>query len=155
VTTSRATEQFRTSTADETERIAAAVAARLHPGDVVLLAGELGAGKTTFVRGAGRALGVAGRVTSPTFAIGNVYEGDGVEIAHVDLYRLDQIAASDEAVLDDFLTPQRIAFVEWPHDELSHQANVRALVMLAHAGGDQRDVAVEWRDGGSPNGSAS
>jgi tRNA threonylcarbamoyladenosine biosynthesis protein TsaE len=154
VTSTELSQKFRTSAPEETEKVAADLASQLRPGDVVLLAGDLGAGKTTFVRGASRALGVSGRVTSPTFAIGNIYEGDGVEIAHVDLYRLEQISASDEAVLDDFLTPQRISFVEWPHGELADQANVRALVTLAHAGEDQRDLAVEWRGGASPNGAA-
>jgi tRNA threonylcarbamoyladenosine biosynthesis protein TsaE len=155
VTVAKSTEEFRTSAPDQTEQRAAEVAAKLLPGDVVLLAGDLGAGKTTFVRGAARKLGVSVRVTSPTFAIGNVYEGDGIEIAHVDLYRLDHISTGDEAVVDDFLTPQRIAFIEWPHDELAEQANVRAVVTLAHAGEDERVMSIEWRDPASANGAVA
>lgn len=113
----------------------------------MLLAGQLGAGKTTFVRGAARALGVNDPVTSPTFAIGNLYAAAGGEVAHVDLYRLDAIDVTDEAVLDDFLGPQRITFVEWPHDELAALPGVRAVVTLAHAGGDDREIGIEWRDG--------
>ncbi|MBI5309742.1 MAG: tRNA (adenosine(37)-N6)-threonylcarbamoyltransferase complex ATPase subunit type 1 TsaE [Actinobacteria bacterium] len=141
-------ETLRSASAGDTERIAAELAARLRGGDVVLLRGELGAGKTTFVRGAARALGVGGPVTSPTFAIGNLYAASPCEVAHLDLYRLDSIDVTDEAVLDDFLGPRRIAFVEWPHAELAELPGVRAIVTLKHAGGDDRELAVEWRDRG-------
>src|SRR3954453_11553604 len=95
-----------TASPEQTERVAAELAARLKAGDVVLVRGEVGSGKTTFVRGpargargggagktafvrgAARALGVGGAVTSPTFTIGQVYAGDGLEVAHLDLYRL-------------------------------------------------------------------
>src|SRR5881409_1456751 len=102
-----------TTAPDETEAAAARLARRLRPGDVVLVSGELGAGKTTFVRGAARALGVEAPVTSPTFEIGRVY-GGRTEVAHLDLYRLPTLAREDPGLLDDYLTPDRIAFVEWP-----------------------------------------
>jgi tRNA threonylcarbamoyladenosine biosynthesis protein TsaE len=123
------------SSPEDTERIAAELAAELEPGDVVTVSGELGSGKTTFVRGACRALGVSGPVTSPTFTIGHLYDGD-VEIAHLDLYRLSEI---DPAILEDYLTPERIAFIEWPLPlpEATHR------VRLAHAGGDRRTIEVE------------
>jgi tRNA threonylcarbamoyladenosine biosynthesis protein TsaE len=138
------TESFTTSSSEETEAVAAKLAASLKPGDVVLLAGDLGSGKTTFVRGAARALGVKTPVTSPTFAIGNVYDAEASEVAHVDLYRLSEISIDDEAVLEDFLTPQRVAFVEWPHDELIERSDLRARVELAHAGEDSRVIDVTW-----------
>src|SRR2546423_4117059 len=95
-----------TSSPAETEAVGAELAARLEPGDVVLVSGELGAGKTTFVRGACRALGVNGAVTSPTYAIGQVYAArDGLEVAHLDLYRLGSLGEEDPALLDDYLTP--------------------------------------------------
>src|SRR5687767_2402000 len=97
----------------ETEAAGAELARRLGPGDVVLVTGELGSGKTTFVRGAARALGVEGPVTSPTFTIGHVLPGR-VEVAHLDLYRLGSLAGEDPALLDDYLTNDRVAFVEWP-----------------------------------------
>jgi len=133
----------RTSGPEETEALAARLAAALEPGDVVLIAGELGAGKTTFVRGACRALGVTGRVTSPTFTIGQRYDGD-VPVSHLDLYRLADLGGEDPALLADYLTPERIAFVEWP--EVADGAlgrPVAARVQLAHGGGDVREVAIE------------
>lgn len=139
-------EQVETVSGDETEDFAAIFAARLRAGDVVLLAGDVGTGKTTFVRGAGRALGIVGRVTSPSFAIGAVYDATGIEVAHLDLYRLDSIGTSDGAVIEDFVSPQRITFIEWPHDELVELDRLRAIVTLRHVGGDSREIEVEWVD---------
>ena len=124
---------------EETEAAAAELAARLKPGDVVLVSGELGAGKTTFVRGACRALGVGTVVTSPTYTIGQVYAAaGGREIAHLDLYRLDSMRGEDPALLDDYLTPQRIGFVEWPSAGEAEIERVAARVRIDHAGGDRR-----------------
>src|SRR4051812_10821133 len=107
--------QILTDSPAATEQAAAELAKRLRPGDIVLISGELGTGKTTFVRGAARALGVTTPVTSPTFTIGQIYGGDGSpELAHLDLYRLESLAGEDPALLDDYLTSERIAFVEWP-----------------------------------------
>jgi tRNA threonylcarbamoyladenosine biosynthesis protein TsaE len=119
----------------ETERLGAELGRALRPGDVVLVSGELGSGKTTFVRGACRALGVTTPVTSPTFTIGHLYEGD-VEVAHLDLYRLSEI---DPAILEDYVTPERIAFVEWPAALETATRRVR----LEHAGGDKRTIEIE------------
>ena len=127
----------------DTEAAGAELAARLSPGDVVLVSGELGTGKTTFVRGAARALGVRGPVTSPTFTIGHVYPGDGVEVAHLDLYRLDTLAGEDPALLDDYVTSARIAFVEWPGVGAPDLPPPAARVAIAHAGGDRRTIEVE------------
>src|ERR671938_221745 len=128
--------------AAQTEAAGAELAAELRPGDVVLVSGELGAGKTTFVRGAARALGVEGPVTSPTFEIGHVYAGR-LEVAHLDLYRLPTLAGEDPALLDDYLTPERVAFVEWPGDAAASIERVAARVAIEHLGGDRRAVVVE------------
>ena len=80
---------------------------------MVLVGGELGAGKTTLIRGACRELGVTEQVTSPTFTIGRRYRGR-VPVSHLDLYRLDSLADEDPGLLDDYLTPDAVAFVEWP-----------------------------------------
>ena len=130
-----------THSAEETEAAGADLAARLEPGDVVLVSGDLGAGKTTFVRGAARALGVDGAVTSPTYTIGQVYAADP-EVAHLDLYRLTSLGGEDPALLDDYLTPQRIGFVEWPAVGEAGIERVAARVRIAHAGGDSRTIEV-------------
>src|SRR4051794_15431458 len=136
--------RIETSSPQETEAAAAEVARRLRPGDVVLVSGELGSGKTTFVRGACRALGIRDPVTSPTFTIGQVYGGDGTAGgAHLDLYRLESLAGEDPALLDDYLTPERIAFVEWPGIAEPALARVAARVTLEHRGGDSRVVTIE------------
>lgn len=109
-----------------------------------MVSGDLGAGKTTFVRGACRALGVEEPVTSPTFTIGQVYRARGkLEIAHLDLYRLPSLAGEDPALLDDYLTPDRIAFVEWPGSALDALPRIAARVTIEHLGGDRRVVTVE------------
>jgi tRNA threonylcarbamoyladenosine biosynthesis protein TsaE len=109
---------------------------------VVLVGGELGSGKTTFVRGACRALGVDGPVTSPTFVIGQVYEGVR-EVAHLDLFRLESLGGEDPALLEDYLTPERVGFVEWPGGEEPALGQVAARVRLEHLGGDRRRIAWE------------
>lgn len=108
---------------------------------MVLLEGEMGAGKTTFVRGAARALGFDGPVTSPTFTIGRRYAGR-VAISHIDLHRLSGLADEDPALLDDYLTPDAIAFVEWPAVAEPELDRIRARVRLEHAGGDRRAITV-------------
>lgn len=130
-----------TASAAETEAAGAELAARLGPGDVVLVAGELGSGKTTFVRGACRALGVRDAVTSPTFTIGQLYAGRP-EVAHLDLHRLATLAGEDPALLDDYLTPDRIGFVEWPGVAEPVLERVAARVRLEHLGGDRRRLTV-------------
>jgi tRNA threonylcarbamoyladenosine biosynthesis protein TsaE len=130
-----------TSSPEQTQQAGAELAARLSPGDVVLVSGELGTGKTTFVRGACRALGIDGPVTSPTFTIGHVLVGDP-EVAHLDLYRLGTLAAEDPALLDDYLTGDRIAFVEWPAAGEPAFERVAARVLLEHLGGDRRRITI-------------
>jgi tRNA threonylcarbamoyladenosine biosynthesis protein TsaE len=134
--------RLETESAAGTEAAGAELAGRLAPGDVVLVSGELGSGKTTFVRGACRELGVDVPVTSPTFTIGQVLEGR-VEVAHLDLYRLDSLAGEDPSLLDDYLTPERIGFVEWPAVGEPALRRVVAKVRLEHAGGDRRRVEIE------------
>jgi tRNA threonylcarbamoyladenosine biosynthesis protein TsaE len=140
----------RTTSAAETEALGARIADGLGPGDVVLVAGELGSGKTTLVRGACRALGVTGPVTSPTFTIGHRYEGERHPIAHLDLYRLEGLGPEEPGLLEDYLAPDSIAFVEWPSaldgefaaEALVEGVRVAVRVELRHLGGDSREALV-------------
>jgi len=134
--------EIETASPEETEAAGAELARRLRAGDVVLVAGELGSGKTTFVRGACRELGVEEPVTSPTFTIGQLYAGSP-EVAHLDLYRLDTLASEEPGLLDDYVTPDRISFLEWPGAAEPELERVTARVRLEHLGGDRRRVAVE------------
>ena len=133
--------ELESSSPEETERAAARLAAALEPGDVVVVSGDLGTGKTTFVRGAARALGVAAPVTSPTYAIGNRYEGR-VPVAHLDLYRLERVTEDDWADLEPYFDGA-VAFVEWPDAAERFLAEPRARVRLRHLGGEHRLIAVE------------
>jgi tRNA threonylcarbamoyladenosine biosynthesis protein TsaE len=132
-----------TDSAEQTEAAGAELAGSLRPGDLVLVTGELGSGKTTFVRGAALAIGVTGTVTSPTFTIGQVYGGGPVEVAHIDLYRLHSLSGEDPALLDDYLTPERIGFVEWPEIAAPELGRPAARVTIQHLGGDRRAIRVE------------
>jgi tRNA threonylcarbamoyladenosine biosynthesis protein TsaE len=132
----------RSSSAEETEAIGARLAADLRPGDVVLVSGELGAGKTTLIRGACRALGVTEPVTSPTFTIGRRYRGRIMPVSHLDLFRLEDLGGEEPGLLDDYLTPDAITFIEWPPAAAPLERAPALRVELAHQGGDRRLVSV-------------
>jgi len=131
----------RTLSAVETEEVGARIAEELEPGDVVLVSGELGAGKTTLIRGACRALGVTDPVTSPTFTIGHRYRGR-MAVSHLDLYRLAGLDGEDPGLLDDYLTDDAVAFVEWPLAAEPVLERVALRVELAHEGGDRRLITI-------------
>jgi tRNA threonylcarbamoyladenosine biosynthesis protein TsaE len=122
----------------ETEQIAAKLAARLARGDVVYVSGELGSGKTTFVRGACRALGVEGPVTSPTYTIGHRYDG----VSHLDLYRFEQLTDADWGALEPYFE-DAIVFVEWPERGVGRLPPPRVSVELAHVDAERREIRVE------------
>jgi tRNA threonylcarbamoyladenosine biosynthesis protein TsaE len=137
-------EVLETNSAAETEALGARIAERLRPGDVVLLAGELGTGKTTLVRGACHALGVPGPVTSPTFTIGRRYAGGRMPVSHLDLYRLRSLEGEDPALLEDYLRPEGVAFVEWPAAGSGRLDRPALEVRLAHADEERRRIEVDW-----------
>ena len=135
-----------TTSAAGTEAVGARLASLLEPGDVVLVAGELGAGKTTLIRGACRALGVDQPVTSPTFTIGQRYRGR-VPVSHLDLYRLATLEGEDPALLEDYVTPDAVAFIEWPDlaqraFEQDRRVRLAWRVEIRHGGSDQREIAL-------------
>lgn len=139
-----------TSSAAATERLGGELAAPLRRGDVVLLSGDLGAGKTTLVRGAMRALGVEGPITSPTYVLGARHEGRDGPVSHLDLYRLaGGLAGEDPELLDPYLGGGAIAFVEWPEQAgapfeelLPPGARIARRIALRHAGGERREIEV-------------
>ena len=136
---------FRSSDAGETEALGARLADSLALGDVVLVEGELGAGKTTFVRGAARRLGVSTPVTSPTFTIGQRYRGRDLMVSHIDLYRVTSLAGEEPDLLTDYVGPETVSFVEWPGEDeatLAGLARVAAHVSLEHGGEDLRLVTI-------------
>ena len=137
-------EVVETNSAADTEELGACIAARLQPGDVVLLSGELGTGKTTLVRGACRALGVPGPVASPTFTIGQRYEGGRMPVSHLDLYRLQTLEGEDPALLDDYLRPEGVAFVEWPGTGSGRLDRPALEVRLSHLDEERRRIEVDW-----------
>ena len=129
------------ASAAETERIAARLARELRPGDLVTVSGELGTGKTTFVRGACRALGVEGPVTSPTFTVGHRYRGD-VEVSHLDLFRFQGVSPAEWGDLEPYFDGA-LCFVEWPEAAEGGLPTPRLRVSMRHAGGDRRLIALE------------
>jgi len=131
-----------TRSPEETEALAARLAARLEPGDVVTVAGELGTGKTTFVRGACAALGVREHVTSPTYTIGHRYHGTAGEISHLDLYRFAGMSAAEWGDLEPYFD-DAIAFVEWPEAGEGVLPAPRYRVRIRHAGDAHRVVSID------------
>ena len=140
-----AAEPATTRSAAETEALGARLAGHLRPGDVVLLVGEMGTGKTTLVRGALRALGVTRPVTSPTFTLGQRYDEATPPASHLDLHRLAGLDDEDPALLEDYVSPLRVAFVEWPGVAvplLHILGRIASRVELEHAGADARRITV-------------
>ena len=130
--------QIESSSPEETEAVAARLAAVLRPGDVVTVSGELGAGKTTFVRGACRALGITQPVTSPTFTIGHRYDG----VAHLDLYRFAGVSAAEWGDLEPYFDGT-IAFVEWPEAGETALPEPRFRVRMRHIDEAHRMIELE------------
>ena len=138
--------EVETGSASETEALAGRLARGLARGDVVLVSGDLGAGKTTFVRGACRALGVTGRVTSPTFTVGHRYAGQ-VDVSHLDLYRFRGLSPAEWGDLEPYFD-DAIVFVEWPDAGLAALPPPRAHALLQHVSLDVRRISVDADDEG-------
>ena len=139
------TRSWASSSADDTERLGAALAAVLEAGDVVHVSGELGVGKTVFVRGACRALGVTGPVTSPTYTVGNLYRTDGGPVAHLDLYRSAGVTIEEAADLEPYFE-RTIAFVEWPAAGGGVLPDPRIAVTVRVQEGDARLIELRSDD---------
>ena len=133
--------EIRSAAPAETEAVAAALAGGLAVGDVVTVSGELGSGKTTFVRGACRALGVTAPVTSPTYTIGHRYPGDP-DVSHLDLFRFQGLSAAEWGDLEPYFE-DAICFVEWPEAAAGALPPVRVTVRLSHVDPTHRLIALE------------
>lgn len=133
--------ELESSSPDETERIGAAVARELEPGDVVAVSGELGTGKTTFVRGAARALGIECPVTSPTYTIGHRY-GGRPNVSHIDLYRFEGMSDAEWGDLERYFD-DAVVFVEWPEAGERFLPPARVRARLRHQGDEHRLISLE------------
>ena len=133
----------RTAGVDATRQLAAVVAEQATPGDVILLAGELGAGKTAFVQGFGAALGVDEPITSPTFTLAHQYEGDLV-VHHLDVYRLERMAEMDDIGVSELLDGNGVVLIEWGDAIAPALPNDYLEVTLRYGDGDD-DRTVEPR----------
>jgi tRNA threonylcarbamoyladenosine biosynthesis protein TsaE len=135
----------RSSSPAETEATAASLARELRAGDVVTVSGELGSGKTTFVRGACRALGVTVPVTSPTFTVGHSYPGRAGDVSHLDLFRFRGFSAAEWGDLEPYFE-DAICFVEWPEAAVDALPPVRVEVRLSHVDPTHRLITLQSPD---------
>jgi tRNA threonylcarbamoyladenosine biosynthesis protein TsaE len=132
--------ELESSTPEQTEEVGADIAAGLRSGDLVTVSGELGTGKTTFVRGACRALGVDGPITSPTFTVGHRYRGR-VDVSHLDLYRFAGVSPAEWGDLEPYFD-DAVCFVEWPEAGKGVLPPARFVVALEHAGDGRRRIEI-------------
>ena len=145
---------YHTNSEAETERVGTSLAAVLRPGDVVAMAGDLGAGKTVFIRGLARGLGVTGRVTSPTYTIVNEYEGR-LPLFHFDMYRLDGPEELYDIGWDDYLKRGGVCAVEWSEraEGLLPENAVRVRVTAEDENTRRIEIiGREWEDGHADTG---
>jgi tRNA threonylcarbamoyladenosine biosynthesis protein TsaE len=137
---------YRTTSAEQTQALAAALAELVGPGDLLLLAGDLGAGKTAFTQGLGRGLGVHERITSPTFTLHNRYEGR-IRLDHLDVYRLDQLDEVSDLGLAEMLDEQCVIAIEWG-DTIAPVLPADHLEVRLVAGPGDDDRAIQLRPAG-------
>ncbi len=135
---------FQTHSPEETTRLGRKLAADLRPGTVVLLRGDLGAGKTTLVKGIAEGFGAARAedVTSPTFTLIHEYRGPEATLYHIDLYRIDTQRELDTLALDDLMTEKSVLLIEWG-EKFERFAKERDVeIAIEHRGGDERLVKI-------------
>lgn len=131
------------SSEEETSALAAGLAQLLKPGDVVFLEGQLGTGKTFFIRAAARALGVTEPVTSPSFTMAQTYTGD-VTIHHLDLYRLPDFGPDDAVDFEPFFESSAITFIEWPQQGRRFLEEPDVIINLEHVDKNSRLISFTW-----------
>jgi tRNA threonylcarbamoyladenosine biosynthesis protein TsaE len=133
---------FESASASETLEFGKKLAAGLKPGQVLLLKGDLGAGKTCLVQGLALGLGSSTEVGSPTFTLINEYKGGRLPLYHVDLYRLEPGAAVEGLGLDEYFDGEGVTAVEWPERLEGARPAGAAEIALEHLGGDRRGITV-------------
>jgi len=133
----------RTSSVDATRDLGAALAEIARAGDLVLLAGDLGAGKTAFAQGFGRGLGVRERITSPTFTLANEYQGARLRLHHLDVYRFEEMAEVFDVDLPELLDDDAVVLVEWG-DAIAPAvpADYLEVRLTLGEGDDDREIAL-------------
>ena len=131
---------YHTTSKEETARLGLSLAGLFVPGDVVLLKGDLGAGKTTFTGGVAKGLGIEEHVISPTFNIMKCYFDGRIPLYHIDAYRLENQPI--EIGLDEYIEGDGVCLVEWPGYIESLLPDERLEITLRHAGGDSRDIEI-------------
>jgi tRNA threonylcarbamoyladenosine biosynthesis protein TsaE len=139
---------FQTHSAEETTELGRRLSVELKPGSIVLLRGDLGAGKTTMVKGIaeGFEAAKADDVTSPTFTLIHEYRGLAVTLYHIDLYRIDTQRELDTLALDDLMTPQSILLIEWG-EKFARFAKERDVeIAVEHQGADDRVVTIKTQN---------
>ncbi|MBI5887747.1 MAG: tRNA (adenosine(37)-N6)-threonylcarbamoyltransferase complex ATPase subunit type 1 TsaE [Deltaproteobacteria bacterium] len=136
-----------TNSPEETEALGAELAKGLlsSPGEVIGLVGELGAGKTSFVRGMARGLGVKGCVKSPSFTLINVYEGGSLPLYHIDLYRLAKLEELYGAGLEEYIYAKGISVIEWADKFPALYAECNIIVIFSYKGEDMREIEIRRR----------
>ena len=138
-----------TKAVDQTRELAAAIAALVVPGDIVLLSGDLGAGKTAFVQGFARAVGVEEQVTSPTFTIAKSYAGR-IRLHHLDVYRLDHLQEAEDLGLAELVDDGSVTIIEWGEAVAPVLPADYLAVALAYGDGDDdrllslRPIGERW-----------
>lgn len=143
-----ASSRHRTSSPEETERLGEELAARLNGGDCIALMGELGGGKTRFVRGIAKGLGSRGFVKSPSFTIINVYEGGRLPLYHIDLYRIGKMDEFQSAGLEEFIFGNGVAAIEWADKSPELLQECRIVVSFSHAGENEREIEIRFKGAG-------
>ena len=136
---------FTTHSAEETTALGRKLAAELRPGTIVLLRGDLGAGKTTLIKGIAEGFRAAAAedVTSPTFTLIHEYRGPETNLYHIDLYRIDTQRELDTLALDDLRDPRSILLIEWGEKFERFRREKDAEVVIEHLGGDDRRIQVQ------------
>lgn len=132
-----------TASPEETEALAAGLAGGLRPGDCVGLIGELGSGKTCFVKGLARGLGAQGYIKSPSFTIINIYEGGRLPLYHIDLYRLSGMEEFREAGLEDYIYGNGVSVIEWVDRAPELIKDCALIVRFSYKGETLRGVESE------------